>query len=187
LRATSRELYRKALDCFEEAGVELVNVHPDQRVPMHSRDAMRKMNAEAIELLAQDAAQRGITIMVENLDRNFSGVDDLKVILDDVRDARFHLDVGHANLRLGLGEPNRTAALLEAFGERLAHVHLSDNRGGAEDLHLPLGAGSIDWKNVVRMLKGVGWDGTVTLEVFSREREYLLMSRRLWLKLWSEN
>jgi sugar phosphate isomerase/epimerase len=187
LRATSRELYRKALDCFEEAGVELVNVHPDQRVPMHSRDAMRKMNAEAIELLAQDAAQRGITIMVENLDRNFSGVDDLKVILDDVPDARFHLDVGHANLRLGLGEPNRTAALLAAFGERLAHVHLSDNRGGAEDLHLPLGAGSIDWKNVVRMLKGVGWDGTVTLEVFSREREYLLMSRRLWLKLWSEN
>jgi sugar phosphate isomerase/epimerase len=187
LRATARELYRKALDCFEEAGVELVNVHPDQRVPMHSRDQMRKMNAEAIELLAQDAAQRGITIMVENLDRNFSGVGDLKVILDDVPDARFHLDVGHANLRLGLGEPNRTAALLGAFGERLAHVHLSDNRGGAEDLHLPLGAGSIDWKNVVRMLKGVGWDGTVTLEVFSREREYLLMSRRLWLKLWSEN
>jgi sugar phosphate isomerase/epimerase len=187
LRSTSRDLYRRALDCFEEAGVRLVNVHPDQRVPMHSRDQMRKMNAEAIELLARDAAQRDITVMVENLDRNFSGVDDLKPIFDHVPEVGFHLDVGHANLRLGLGEPNRTKSLLDAFGERLSHVHLSDNRGGEGDLHLPLGAGTIDWKGVVRMLKQAGWDGTVTLEVFSREREYLLMSRRLWLKWWSEN
>lgn len=187
LRSTSRDLYRRALDCFEEAGVDLVNVHPDQRVPMHSRDQMRKMNAEAIELLARDAAQRGITIMVENLDRSFSNVEDLRAILDHVPEAGFHLDVGHANLRLGLGEPNRTRSLLDAFGDRLSHVHLSDNRGGEGDLHLPLGAGTIDWKSVVRMLKQVGWDGTVTLEVFSREREYLLMSRRLWLKWWSEN
>jgi sugar phosphate isomerase/epimerase len=187
LRSTSRDLYRRGLDCFEEAGVRLVNVHPDQRVPMHSRDQMRKMNAEAIELLARDAAQRDITVMVENLDRNFSGVADLKPIFDHVPEVGFHLDVGHANLRLGLGEPNRTKALLDAFGDRLSHVHLSDNRGGEGDLHLPLGAGTIDWKGVVRMLKQTGWDGTVTLEVFSREREYLLMSRRLWLKWWSEN
>jgi sugar phosphate isomerase/epimerase len=86
-----------------------------------------------------------------------------------------------------LGEQNRTQSLLDAFGDRLSHVHLSDNRGGESDLHLPLGAGTIDWKNVVRMLKRAGWDGTVTLEVFSREREYLLMSRRLWLKWWGEN
>jgi sugar phosphate isomerase/epimerase len=154
---------------------------------MHSRDQMRKMNAEAIELLARDAAQRDITVMVENLDRNFSGVDDLKPIFDHVPEVGFHLDVGHANLRLGLGELNRTKSLLDAFGERLSHVHLSDNGGGEGDLHLPLGAGTIDWKGVVRMLKQAGWDGTVTLEVFSREREYLLMSRRLWLKWWSEN
>ncbi|MEA2499166.1 MAG: hypothetical protein QOH26_1571 [Actinomycetota bacterium] len=187
IRSAARDLYRRGLDVFEEAGVELVNVHPDQRVPMHSRDQMRRMNAEAIELLAQDGAQRGITIMVENLDRNFSNVEDLSAILDHTPELGFHLDVGHANLRLGLGEQNRTQSLLDAFGDRLSHVHLSDNRGGESDLHLPLGAGTIDWKNVVRMLKRAGWDGTVTLEVFSREREYLLMSRRLWLKWWGEN
>jgi sugar phosphate isomerase/epimerase len=187
IKGAARDLYRRGLDVFADAGVELVNVHPDQRVPMHSRDNMRSMNAEAIELLAQDAAQRGITVMVENLDRNFSNVDDLKVIFDRTPELGFHLDVGHANLRLGLGEPNRTKSLLDAFGDRLSHVHLSDNRGGEGDLHLPLGAGTIDWKNVVRLLKSVGWDGTVTLEVFSREREYLLMSRRLWLKWWGEN
>ncbi len=124
--------------------------------------------------------------MVENLDRLFSDVGDLKVIFDEVPDAKFHLDVGHANLRLGRGEKNRTKELLTAFGDRLAHVHLSDNRGGAEDLHLPLGAGAIEWAGVARMLRDAGWDGTVTLEVFSREREHLRTSRKLWLNWWSD-
>lgn len=186
LREKSRDLYRRGLDCFADAGVTLVNVHPDQRVPMHSLDQVRKMNADAISVLAQDAAQRGITLMVENLDRLFSDVPDLKAILDAVPEVGFHLDVGHANLRLGRGQKNRTKDLLAAFGDRLSHVHLSDNRGGEGDLHLPLGAGAIDWPGVARILREAGWDGTVTLEVFSREREYLRMSRKLWLNWWSE-
>ncbi|MEA2475819.1 MAG: hypothetical protein QOC87_18, partial [Actinomycetota bacterium] len=100
-------------------------------------------------------------------------------------EARFHLDVGHANLRLGKHEKNRAKSLLDAFGDRLVHVHLSDNRGGEQDLHLPLGAGTIDWKQVARQLQEAGYDGTVTLEVFSREREHLRTSRRLWLGWWS--
>jgi sugar phosphate isomerase/epimerase len=186
LRKAARDLYRRALDSFAAAGVELVNVHPDPRVPLHSKDQVRKMNAEAIGQLARDAAPLGITIMVENLDRGFSDVDDLRAVLDADPELRFHLDVGHANLNLGLGGTNRSARLLEAFADRLAHVHLSDNRGGDQDLHLPLGAGAIDWKNVVRLLKGAGYDGTVTLEVFSREREHLRVSRRLWLEWWSD-
>lgn len=186
LRVQARDLYKRGLDCFADAGVELVNVHPDQRVPLHGLEQVRKMNADAIGGLVDDARERGIKIMVENLDRMFSDVDDLKVILDAVPDAAFHLDVGHANLRLGGGDRNRTPRLLEAFGTRLAHVHLSDNRGGAEDLHLPLGAGSIDWANIARQLKEAGYDGTVTLEVFSREREHLRTSRKLWLNWWSE-
>lgn len=186
LRATARDLYKRALDCFADAGVELVNVHPDQKIPLHSMDNVRKMNADAIRDLEEDAAGRGIRLMVENLDRVFAAPEDLQSIFEAVPDAGFHLDIGHANLNLGLGEANRTVELLKAFGDRLAHVHISDNRGGAADLHLPLGAGSIDWKAHARLLKEHGWDGTVTLEVFSRDREYLRASRRTWLKIWGE-
>lgn len=186
LRATARDLYKRALDTFADAGVELVNVHPDQKIPLHSMDNVRKMNADAIADLAEDAAGRGIRLMVENLDRVFAGPDDLQPIFEAVPDAGFHLDIGHANLNLGLGEPNRTAALLKSFGDRLAHVHVSDNRGGAADLHLPLGAGSIDWKAHIRLLRAAGWDGTVTLEVFSRDREFLRASRSVWLRLWGD-
>ena len=184
LRATARDLFRRALDTFADAGVDLVNVHPDQKIPLHSVANVRKMNADAIAQLAEDAAGRGIRLMVENLDKVFASPEDMQPIFEAVPDAGFHLDIGHANLNLGLGEPNRTAALLKAFGDRLAHVHISDNRGGTGDLHLPLGAGSIDWKAHARMLKEAGWDGTVTLEVFSREKTYLLESRRAWLRWW---
>ena len=186
LRATARDLYKRALDTFADAGVELVNVHPDVRIPLTNVERVRAANAEAIARLAEDATNRGIRLMVENLDRLFSGVEDLTPILEAVPDAGFHLDIGHANLRLGLGERNRTPQLLAAFSDRLAHVHLSDNRGGAEDLHLPLGAGTISWGWAAAQLKESGYDGTVTLEVFSREREHLRTSRRLWLEWWSE-
>jgi sugar phosphate isomerase/epimerase len=186
MQQLARDLFRHCLDLFADAGVELVNVHPDQRVPLHPKEQVRTRNAEAIALLARDAAQRGIRLMVENLDRMFATVEDLAPILQATPELGFHLDVGHANLRLGLGEPNRTAALLDAFGDRLAHVHVSDNRGGPEDLHLPLGAGVIDWKGAIRTLKEAGWDGTVTLEVFSRERDYLRASRRSWIEWWQE-
>lgn len=185
LRSVARDLYRRSLDTFAAAEVALVNVHPDGRVPLHPAEQVRARNAEAIAGLAQDASERGIRLMVENLDRGFARVEDFGAIFEAVPAAGFHLDVGHANLRLGLGEGNRTAGLLEAFGDRLVHVHVSDNRGGADDLHLPLGAGFIDWKGAIAALKGAGYDGTVTLEVFSREREYLRTSRRLWLGWWT--
>ena len=185
MRSLARDLFKRSLDKFVDAGVSLVNVHPDVRVPLHTKEQVTAINVEAIAALVEDARQRGITLMVENLDRMFATVADLRAILDAVPDAAFHLDVGHANLRLGIGEPNRTGEFLDAFGDRLAHVHASDNRGGPEDLHLPLGAGTVDWRGAIRRLKAAGYDGTVTLEVFSRERDHLRASRRLWLEWWS--
>lgn len=187
LRSTARDVFKRCLDTFADAGVELVNVHPDVRLPLHHAEQVRARNAAAIGELSVDAAQRGIRLMVENIDRMFTDPDDFTAIFDAAPDAGFHLDIGHGNLRLGPRQPIRTAALLDAYAQRLTHVHVSDNRGGELDLHLPLGAGTIDWKASIRELKASGYDGTVTLEVFSREREYLRVSRRLWLEWWSNS
>jgi len=84
-------------------------------------------------------------------------------------------------------EKNRTEEFLEAFRDRLVHVHVSDNFGKREDLHLPLGAGTIPWKKIISRLKKSGYDGTITLEVFSPDRRYLLFSRDKLRELWEEN
>jgi sugar phosphate isomerase/epimerase len=176
--------FEQALDVAAAAGIELVNVHPDPMTRLFSREEVRARNADAVARLADAAATRGIVLAVENLGTRFGTVQDLEAVLEAAPDARFHLDVGHANLV----SPGAAAAyvheLLDRFGDRLAHVHVSDNLG-IDDLHLPLGAGGIDWPQVVVELRSAGWDGTVTLEIFSDNRAHLETSRRLWLEWWS--
>ncbi len=183
LRERAFALLSAAFDTFAAAGVRLVNVHPDPTIRPPSEADVVARNAEAIARLADDAEHRGVTLMVENLGRSFSRVEDFEPIFAAAPSARFHLDVAHAHMWRGKDEPNRSAGLLDAYRDRLAHVHVSDNLGG-DDLHLPLGAGTIDWPEVVTTLKRAGWDGTVTLEVFARERAHLETSRRLWLEWW---
>ena len=183
LRRSSVDLLIEMLDAFAELGAGVVNVHPDASAKLVPRDDVIALNAETIATLAGEAAERGLVLVVENLG-HFGRVDELRPIFDAVPGAGFHLDVGHANLGRDRGEPNRTPELLAAFGDRLGHVHASDNLG-VDDLHLPLGAGTVDWPAAVRALKHAGWDGTVTLEVFSPEPALLDLSRRSWLDWWA--
>lgn len=106
-------------------------------------------------------------------------------ILDQVPLLRFHLDSGHAKLERGY---DRWEEYLNRLGSKLLHVHLSENDGTA-DQHLPLGAvpdGSTDWPKHIEKLKASGYDGTITLEVFAPQKEYLLVSRDL-LRTWWAN
>ena len=184
MRAQAHELFRAAFETFATAGISLVNVHPDPMTRLFPIDEVRRRNAEAIAALADEAAGVGIRVMVENMGRSFRTVEDLAPIFDAAPAVGLHLDVGHAHMGRAPGERNRTSSLLERFGERLVHVHVHDNFG-ADDLHLPLGTGSIDWDDVARSVKATGWDGTVTFEVFGREPAYLEVSRRVWLEAWA--
>jgi sugar phosphate isomerase/epimerase len=81
-----------------------------------------------------------------------------------------HLDSGNANLMV---EHNSSDELLATFGPRLKHVHWHDNKGGTADLHLPLGAGNIETEHYIHSLQAIGYDGTITLEVFTADRRHL--------------
>jgi sugar phosphate isomerase/epimerase len=108
-------------------------------------------------------------------------VGQLAELLDPVPELGLHLDIGHANLRT---EQNTTDQILAAYGSRLRHVHLHDNKGGISDLHLPLGAGNLDTGHYVRSLKQSGYNGTITLEVFTPDRRYLTYSGEILRRLW---
>jgi sugar phosphate isomerase/epimerase len=54
---------------------------------------------------------------------------------------------------------------------------------------LPLAAAprsTTDWPQHIKKLKATGYDGTITLEVFAPQKEYLLLSRDLLKKWWTE-
>jgi sugar phosphate isomerase/epimerase len=173
------------VEVFSELGASKVSVHPDRSIPfaLDSETILGK-NMESLKRVEEMAKPLGIQILVENMDRFFNTTEQIRETLTRMPDLGFHLDVGHANLNV---ERNRAEEFLEAFRDRLVHVHVSDNFGGREDLHLPLGAGTIPWKKIIRRLKKSGYDGTITLEVFSPDRRYLLLSREILRAIWGEN
>ncbi len=182
LRKASLEEIRWALEVFAELKASKMTVHPDKSIPftLGSKGILQK-NLQSIQEIVEMARPLGIQVLVENMDRTFNTVEQIRQALSQLPELGFHLDVGHANLNV---ERNRTGEFLHAFHDRLAHVHLSDNFGKGEDLHLPLGTGTIDWKNIIPMLKSFGYDGTITLEVFSADRRYLLFSRDKLREIW---
>jgi sugar phosphate isomerase/epimerase len=140
--------------------------------------------ADAMEELTEFAATEKVSLMLENPPpENRARLESLECfsfVMKSVPALRFHLDVGHAFIE------NRMRGVrdyLEAFGDRLAHVHMHDNHG-KEDEHLALGKGKIDTREVIRLLKEVDYDRTITFEVFSSHAD-AVRSMRLFSREWS--
>jgi sugar phosphate isomerase/epimerase len=181
LERAARDLYVRTCEVFAEIGIDLVNLHPTGR-GLRGRDAVER-NAEAVAEVAGRARELGQRVMVENMGGAFGTPDELRPLLDAAPNVGFHLDVGHAHIR-PYGQPGRLPALLAAFGDRIAHVHVHDNKSRYDE-HLPLGVGSLDFRDAARRLRAAGWDGTVTLEVFADEPVYTHASRDLWNEAWA--
>ncbi|MBW3625322.1 MAG: sugar phosphate isomerase/epimerase [Armatimonadetes bacterium] len=175
--------FRRCLEVFGEVGVNWMNVHPDRHAPMHDRSFYIQRNLQTLEELLPFAQQCGVGLMIENLPGDFNTSWQLAEILDRLPEVGLHLDIGHANL---LVHENTTEEILGAHGSRLKHVHLHDNKGGAADLHLPLGSGTMDVARQVRALHACGYNGTITLEVFTPDPHYLAYSRDTLRRIWDE-
>lgn len=171
---------------FNTLGAKKVTLHYNFFNPIQffqERDIIRVWS-RALSALVPFAGKQGIQLVLEHFvidSRTFTIFDEL---FRQFEPLGFHLDVGHANLG---AEINCTQKLLERYGNRLSHVHMSDNKGGSSDLHLPLYCGTINWEEIIRMLKAAKYNGTITLEVFTNRLEYLLLSRDILRNLWEKN
>lgn len=178
--------FRRALQAAHRIGAKIMNVHFGKPPKFFTDRQTVEWHAEVLNPLCAEAAEVGVTIVLEHVP--FAGGNQLELIeniLENVPLLRFHLDSGHAKLERG---QDRWDDYLHRLGSKLAHVHLSDNDGTA-DQHLPLGSvprSTTDWPDHIRKLKASGYDGTITLEVFAPEREHLLLSRVLLRKWWDE-
>jgi sugar phosphate isomerase/epimerase len=62
-------------------------------------------------------------------------------------------------------------AMLDALGDRLAHLHLADGSGAPRDEHLVPGRGTQPCDQVLDRLGAAGFAGTVVVEVSTRRAE----------------
>jgi sugar phosphate isomerase/epimerase len=183
IRAAAVAELARCLEVFARLGVSQMNFHPDGHVPMHGRDFVIRQNLRSIRELLPLSRKLGVGLMVENTPGQFNSVAQLAPLLDAVPELGLHLDIGHCNL---LTDRNTAEELIRTYGDRIRHVHLHDNKGGSADLHLPLGAGNVNVAANIAALKGSGYDGTITLEVFSPDRRLLAFSRDVLRQAWDD-
>jgi sugar phosphate isomerase/epimerase len=182
LRRAAIDELKRAAEAFAAIGAKWMNVHPDGHAPFTDERTVLGRNISSLQELVEFAAPLGVGIMLENVPGRFNSVAQLGPIFDSVGDAALHLDIGHCNLSVAR---STAGELIARYARRLAHVHLHDNRGGNADLHLALGMGDLDVPAHVRELRDAGYDSTITLEVFARDRQFLAYSRDRLRELWA--
>ncbi|MCK4583150.1 sugar phosphate isomerase/epimerase, partial [Candidatus Bathyarchaeota archaeon] len=128
----------------------------------------------SLNWLLRYAEEYGVDLLIENVPDSMSyllvSVEDFELFYEEMEyEMGMVLDVAHANLRGEVGE------FIRRFGDRIRHVHVSDN-DGETDQHLPIGDGGIDWGRVMDRLRRSGFSGWVVVESYSevpRCLEYL--------------
>lgn len=182
LRHAALDELKRAAELFAQLGAKWMNLHPDGHAPFIDEATIFQRNMDSLAAIAAFAKTLGVGVMLENVPGRFNSVAQLDPIFRAVPEAGLHLDIGHSNLSV---EHNTAGELIARFSDRLAHVHLHDNRGGHADLHLALGMGNMDVPHHVRVLRESGYDGTITLEVFSKDRHFLAYSRDRLREYWN--
>jgi sugar phosphate isomerase/epimerase len=185
LREASVNEVLKSLEVAATLQPYKVVLHPSYIVGL-ARFVPEQTKAHAmnsLETIVERAHQLGLCLCLENMfpraqwlvePEEFTGV------LEKFPTINLTLDTGHAHIDDRGGK--RAVDFIESFPERIAHIHASDNFG-EEDSHLPVGAGTVDFQQIGRALKDIGYSDTVTVEVFSRDRDYLRISREKLLAL----
>lgn len=149
----------RAVELAQETDTPLVIVHP----PYRWQAAYQRWLDERLPLLYEES---GVRVAVENM---------FPVRVRGRKVATFHarqspdgldgyrdvvLDTSHAAVaRIDLFDT------LDRLGDRLAHVHLSNNAGKGWDSHLPVDEGVLPLERFLGSLAERGFDGTISLEL----------------------
>ena len=115
-----------------------------------------------LKRVLQRAGDSDITVCLENLSET---AEHMAPIFGALPSLNLTLDLGHAQL---LSDQNTSFGFVEQFPDRIRHIHLHDNLGGdssADDLHLPVGKGVVDFDGILRRLNQTEYDGIMTLEL----------------------
>jgi sugar phosphate isomerase/epimerase len=146
-----------------EAGIPLVVMHP----PYRWQHAYRRWLLASLPNVEE---RSGVTVAIENMFPIHVGSRPLTFHANQDLDQlaglpHLVLDTSHA--AVARHDPN---AVRQTFGERLRHVHLSDNAGKGWDSHLPPGEGMLDLDGFLQGLAASDFAGAVSLEVDLRKR-----------------
>jgi sugar phosphate isomerase/epimerase len=179
MREASLNEVLKSLEVAAELRAMKAVLHPSHHrgLSVFVIEQVRQYALRTLEVIVNMADQLGVPLCLENMfpaSNSLVNPEDFDEVFERFPTLRMTLDTGHAHIDDRRG--TKILAFIERFSDRIYHVHANDNFG-KEDDHLPIGAGTIEFPKAIKALKAIGYDETITLEVFSRDRDYLRLSR----------
>ena len=177
-QASLDEMYN-SLDVAAELNALKVVLHPGHIGGLASfvMDMALNLGMKSLEAIIEKAHRLGLSVCLENMFpriQSFFEPSHFTDILERFPDLKLTLDSGHANI--GSRKEQKIFEFIRQFGNRIGHVHLSDNLGHRDD-HLPIGKGTVNFQKIADALSECGYDDTLTLEIFSEDRRQLKSSR----------
>jgi len=139
--------------------------------------AERQRSAETLHAASEYAAEHGVTLVVEYLNRF-----ELYLVNCAEDAATLVREVGHPNCRLMYDtfhahiEEKDPRAALRACSDVLVHFHASENDRGTP------GTGQVDWDGTFAGLEEIGYDGWIVVEAFSDALPELAAATKIWRK-----
>jgi sugar phosphate isomerase/epimerase len=179
IRATSLKEILDSLEVAAQINTLKVVLHPSfiGGMGVFVRDQARQYALDSLETIVDRADRLSLVLCLENMfprTNSLVNPEDFVDIFNRFPSLKMTLDTGHAHIEGRRGK--KVLDFIDQFGDRIFHIHVSDNLG-KEDSHLPIGVGTVDFPEIVRAIKKIGYNETVTFEVFSPDRDYLRISR----------
>ena len=135
-------------------------------------------SVDHLRRVAEYAGKQGVVLAEEVVNRfelyHLNILDQGIRLVDEVGhpNCKLHLDTFHAHI-----EEKDPAAAMRRAGDRIAHVHISENDRGVP------GTGSVRWDATFDALSDIGYDGWLTVEAFGNFLPNLAAATKIWRPL----
>ncbi len=156
------------IDLYEAIGIRNMVLHCDgSSYGELGYEACAAQNIEKLKIIAEHIEGKDITVCLENLGTVVDSIDRILYLIDNVGSDRLGicLDTGHLNLH----DKKQREFILKA-GKRLRALHIADNEGERDQHLMPFTRGNINFVEIVRTLKEIGYEGLFNLEIPGENR-----------------
>lgn len=144
-----KECFQRCLDAASPLGAEVITIHHED------------VDDASLRWMYRKAIKEGVTLCLEN--DVTTDLEELKERIDETKLEHLQItfDVGHAFMNLG--KNSLLLRSIKKLSSRLMHVHVHDSDGCRD--HLPIGKGTVDFPSIIDVLKCIGYDGCLSLEL----------------------
>lgn len=167
LRAKRVDYTLRCIDLANELGAQTISTEPGGPLQDMTREQGLELFLEGLRQVGQRAKDQGVRILIEPepdlLIENSSQFRQLFRMLD--ADAfGLNFDIGHFYC---VNED--PVQLITRLKDYTYHYHLEDIAATRQHYHLKLGEGAIDLPAVLKTIEGIGFEGFVTVELYTYE------------------